>query len=142
MAALQTGETMLRFGLMLVLATGLAIFARCDGAAAEVTLYPHAEQASGPWGYIDKTGKIVIPLQFVSALPFSEGLAAVEVRGTDGNSKRYGFIDRTGALVIPARFMKVQPVFRSGRAAVKMDTAPSPAWGLIDRDGKLIVPAI
>src|ERR1700758_2078698 len=31
--------------------------------------------AHGKWGYIDKSGKIVIPLQYYFAYPFSEGLA-------------------------------------------------------------------
>ena len=31
----------------------------------------------GKDGYIDKTGKLVIPAQFDDAKPFSEGLAAV-----------------------------------------------------------------
>src|SRR6266436_6576182 len=29
------------------------------------------------WGYIDKTGKLIIPAQFESAAPFSEGLAVI-----------------------------------------------------------------
>src|SRR5262245_9631087 len=99
-------------------------------------LYPHAEQEFGPWGYIDKTGRTVIPLQFTSAQSFSEGLAAVAVQSTDGRAaKKYGYIDRTGTLVIPAEYTQVKPAFRNGRAAVKLGN-----WGLIDRGGKLIVP--
>jgi len=106
------------------------------GAAAEDHLYPHAERTPGPWGYIDKTGRIVIPLQFEAAEPFSEGLAAVEVHNKEGFHKTYGFIDRTGHLVIPARFNEVRP-FESGRAAVRIIRK---GWGLIDRDGAEVVP--
>lgn len=129
-------------GLVIVLAA-LALAPR-NAAAEEEMLYPHAEQGSGLWGYIDKTGKIVIPLQFDSAQPFSEGLAAVQVHNRDSTLfQRHGFIDRTGAMVIPAEYMQVQP-FRSGRAAVLFPLAqpnPMARWGLIDRDGRLILPA-
>ena len=33
------------------------------------------------WGYIDKTGKEVIPIEFDYVSDFSEGLAAVEKNG-------------------------------------------------------------
>lgn len=56
-----------------------------DGLAAVQT-------ASGKWGYIDKTGKMVIEAKFSSEPgPFSEGYAVVEKR--DG-SKCY--IDKQG----------------------------------------------
>jgi hypothetical protein len=47
----------------------------------------------GKWGYIDKTGKLAVPLKFAHAEDFSEGLAAV----TDGD--RGGFIDHTGKIL-------------------------------------------
>jgi WG containing repeat len=42
------------------------------------------------WGYIDKTGQIVIPPQFEEAKPFKEGLAMVKF----GNE--WGYIDKRG----------------------------------------------
>lgn len=114
------------------------------GTAAEGLLYPHAEHESGPWGYVDKTGKIVIPLQFESAQPFSEGLAAVEVHNKNSTIfKKYGFINHMGALIIPPQFQQVRP-FQSGRAAVMFPPSrpnPMARWGMIDSDGKLILPA-
>ncbi|MHC4592358.1 MAG: WG repeat-containing protein, partial [Planctomycetota bacterium] len=51
--------------------------------------------AGGPrYGYIDKTGQVVIEPRFMSAGDFSEGLANVKIRG------RYGYIDKTGEVVI------------------------------------------
>ncbi len=48
---------------------------------------------------IDKTGKTIFAVPGCSsALPFSEGLAAVQIAG------RWGFVDHTGKLVIPAQF--------------------------------------
>lgn len=45
------------------------------------------------WGYIDKTGKMIISSQFNAANNFSEGLAAVQV----GN--KWGFINKLGQFI-------------------------------------------
>ena len=50
------------------------------------------------WGYIDKTGKIVIQPQFSQAGTFSEGLATVAIE--NGTKKNYVMIDKTGKIVI------------------------------------------
>ncbi len=42
------------------------------------------------YGFIDKTGKLVIPCKWRQAFPFREGLAVV----SDENDK-YGYIDKT-----------------------------------------------
>ncbi len=46
-------------------------------------------------GFIDKTGKIVVPTQYDEAEPFFEGLSLVK------KGEQVGFIDTTGKLVIP-----------------------------------------
>ena len=46
------------------------------------------------WGYIDKTGQTVIPLQFEEAKPFKEGLALVKI------GKEWGYIDKNGQKVV------------------------------------------
>ena len=47
----------------------------------------------GKWGFIDKTGQMVIAPQYDEAYPFSDGLASVEL------GKRAGYIDKTGKYV-------------------------------------------
>lgn len=71
-------------------------------------------KVGGNWGYIDKTGKIIINLQFDGAWSFSEGLALVEI------GKRQGYIDKTGKFIInpqfsgPGNFLKGWLVFALG----------------------------
>ena len=51
----------------------------------------------GTWGYIDRSGSVVIPLRFAQAWPFRNGRA--RVRLSDG---RMGYVTPTGALAWPA----------------------------------------
>src|SRR6266852_4725356 len=84
----------------------------------------------GGLGYIDKTGKMVIPLQqFGTASSFNEGLAAVEVHG------KWGYIDKTGKMVIPPQFSHAWG-FSEGLAAVKTGGK----WGFIDTTGQMVIP--
>src|SRR5439155_26449391 len=54
----------------------------------------------GGYGFIDKTGKVVLQL-YQNAMGFSEGLAAVADAEVAG---RWGYIDKSGALVVPYQF--------------------------------------
>ena len=80
------------------------------------------------WGYTDKTGQLVISLQYDGARGFSEGLAEVEVGG------KLGFIDKTGQMVIPPKFTSARSFYR-GASEVWMDEN---TWGLINMAGKFI----
>lgn len=53
---------------------------------------------NGLYGYIDSTGKIVIPPKYKNAGEFSEGLAPVRENGY------YGYIDETGKYVIDPQY--------------------------------------
>jgi hypothetical protein len=61
------------------------------------------DNMSNCWGYIDKTGTVVIKPQFVSAQGFKGGLAQVTTRRSDPKDGRMfftaGYIDRTGTFV-------------------------------------------
>jgi hypothetical protein len=97
----------------------------------------------GKFGYIDKTGKVVIAPQFFVAQDFAEGLAAVRVEET--SDSKYGYIDRTGQVVIPPRFHQAGS-FAEGLAAVETSArvvgnqVVDIAWGFIDKAGVLKIP--
>jgi serine/threonine protein kinase len=57
-----------------------------------------AVKLNGKWGYIDRSGKEVIPFKFDEAWFFSQGLAAVK------SNDKWGFIDENGVLVIPYKY--------------------------------------
>ena len=96
--------------MLLLAGVGLAVI--CVGAGFGQTPDSSATQQvealarveiGNKWGFIDQTGKVVIPVQFEFALDFSEGLASVTFGG------KAGFIDKTGKMVIPAQFEGAAP---------------------------------
>jgi len=88
-----------------------------------------AAEKNDKWGFIDNTGKAVVPLAFDQVFAFSEGLAPVKL------GKKFGFVDATGNLVIPASWEFVQP-FHEGLAAV----TDGKKYGFIDKAGKVLIP--
>lgn len=76
------------------------------------------------YGYINSKGKIIVPAQYYSASDFSEGLAAVRLKGT------YGYINLKGQLIIPFIYDKAEP-FVHGIAKVYLDGKPY----FINREG-------
>lgn len=131
---------------------------------AKKSLFLIAESHQGrKYGYMDATGQVIIQPVFAAARDFSEGLAAVRIKGT------YGYIDTTGQMVIAPRF-DFATEFTGGVALVYQHGEPfyirptgekafefpytytegfagdlakvytlSAKWGMIDRSGALIV---
>lgn len=97
------------------------------------------------WGFIDKTGRMVIAAQFDDVLRdqyggclpyshklfknFSEGLCAVRV----GN--KWGYIDKTGKFAIEAKYDNAG-TFSEGLGCVRSGLK----CGYVDKTGKLVLP--
>lgn len=98
-------------------------------AEGEPDLIP---RCGGPFmlcGYVDKvTREERTPQRFEVARPFSDGLAAVRVKGL------YGFIDTSGKFVIAPRFQNAGP-FAGEYAEVRLDGAT----GIVNRAGEIVV---
>lgn len=75
-------------------------------------------ELDGKWGFVDKTGREIIPPKYDSVGPFSEGLAVVRM-GTSTNSKA-GFVDKTGREVIPLKYESAGD-FSEGLALTKVN---------------------
>lgn len=79
------------------------------------------------YGFVNTSGKVVIPAKFRKAYPFIDGLSIA--MSDDG---LFGFIDMKGKWVIAPAFLDALP-FSEGLAAVE-DKATG-LWGFIDRKG-------
>jgi len=112
----------------------------------------------GKYGFIDKSGHVVIPPQFHYAGDFSEGLATISVPGSPATPGRvvdgkwqpgkprqprlWGYIDRSGKVVIKPRFARAWH-FSDSRALIEVRTSYKgrtiPKYGYIDRTGKIVI---
>ncbi|MBQ8472679.1 MAG: WG repeat-containing protein [Bacilli bacterium] len=82
----------------------------------------------GMTGYVDKTGKLVIPRNYQKGYAFSENLACVKEDGV------FGFIDKTGVYQILPIYEGANS-FSFGLAPVKKDSK----WGYINKYGEEII---
>lgn len=90
------------------------LFLEADGYAAV--------KVDGKWGFVDKTGKMVIEPQFADAHSFANGYAAIKKNG------KWGFIDENGEIVIRAQFEDARDFNDKGNVFVKDGTQ----WRLLE----------
>ena len=94
----------------------------------------------GKYGFIDQTGKEVIPCKFDGVESFSEGLAMVYIE--DVPFGEYGYIDKTGRVVIPfTRVAGYYESFHNGLAKVLWESDGHwgyKNWGYIDKTGSRV----
>ena len=102
----------------------LTFFSFSDGMA-QVTISGSDHQT----GFINKTGKLVIPIQYHDIRDFKEGLAAFEENNV------WGFIDKTGKTVIEPQFEQIEyEGFSKGLCIAKQNHQ----WGYINKKGEFI----
>lgn len=97
-------------------------------------LYP--VEINGKYGYINKSGKVIIKPQYDNANDFSEGLAAIKV------GINWGYINRAGKIIIKPKF-HIANDFHEGLAAVGYEKYQSSVVtktvGYINKQGKFII---
>jgi hypothetical protein len=138
---LQKSLLYLLGALMLILWAGHPI--KAQSAADQPTkkktcpdLWP--VQQDNKWGYLDKTGKLIIPFKFDGAGDFSEGLAAVSLK------EKTGYIDKTGKFVIPPQSYAGHS-FSEGLAIVVLGPFDQKGerllykYGYINRSGNMVI---
>jgi len=86
------------------------------------------QNQNNKYGFVNTSGKTVIPFNYDSAESFSEGLAVV-------SKGKYGFIDKTGKTVVSLNYDYANS-FSEGLATVKKNDK----WGAINKQGKVVVP--
>lgn len=93
----------------------------------KLNLLPYKEEEY--FGFMDYSGKIIIPAEFEQVGFFKEGLALAVKNGQSG------YLDKSGKVVIPFQYSSGSD-FEQGRAIVEKNGR----FGMIDRVGNLIFP--
>ena len=83
-------------------------------------------ELKGKWGFVDATGKEVVPLKYDGVGYFHDGLAGVRLDGKEG------FVNKKGEEVIPLKYDSVGS-FDEGLAVVYLNGGK---WGFVDVTGK------
>jgi len=114
-------------------------------------------------GFVNRQGKIVVPLVYDEADDFSEGLAPVGkmVKGPDDvpdAQYEYGYVNTDGRLVISGPFSRAETFYKGlaivGKGVQKsssffaynvadhsiVDSADQPKYALINKSGKYVLP--
>lgn len=93
-------------------------------------MYGYGRTEAGTlYGYVNKSGKEVVPVKFDQINDFAWGIAEVQKDG------KYGFINQSGLLVLPIEYDGIEH-FKNGLAAVKKDYK----YGCVDKTGKVVIP--
>lgn len=70
-----------------------------------------AVEINNKYGFVNRSGKLIIPVKYENATIFSEGLCGVKWNG------KWGFINQRGEVIIPNKYQTIRP-FKDGLAAV------------------------
>ncbi|WP_201583313.1 WG repeat-containing protein [Psychrobacter jeotgali] len=97
-----------------------------------------AVHKDGKYGYIDTSGKQVIPYRYKDATDFKDGVAVVS------QGDKYGVIDKSGKTVVPFRFDWLDGYsddMAKYRKNTDHDAYSLGKYGFVNRTGKIVIPA-
>jgi hypothetical protein len=121
----ESGRVMveLRYNVLRDFSEGVAACALVDPALAQTSALVRRGTDNFRWGYVDREGRIVIPIQYFAAGDFSEGLSPVDVGGEKdtvcGPPHKYGYVDKTGTFIIKPQFASAGS-FKNGSAGASV----------------------
>lgn len=126
----------LLLSLLLLVITNYS-FAQTDSMSVDVA----AVQKDGKWGYIDKSGREVVPCKYDYIGNFVDGVASVKL------NRKSGFVDIFGKEIIPCKYDFIDrfydvDVFDSSvgkHVAIIAKVRVGKRWGYIDKRGKEII---
>jgi hypothetical protein len=103
------------------------ITAQEEAIMSRIRLMPYRE--NGLWGYTDSTGAVVVPAQYETAAPFTEGNLTIVKTG-----EGYGLINKFGRQVVPAKLQNEIKSCGCGIFAFQQTAG----YALVNSDGKRI----
>jgi hypothetical protein len=98
-----------------------------------------SKSAKNNWGYIDKTGAVVIEPAYRIASDFFNGFASVSTGNGDPDRIPKGYINRKGEMIIPEQFDNTDFFTSKGYAVVGKGRGFQGKYGVIDRKGQYVI---
>ena len=95
--------------------------------------------ASGKWGFIDRTGRFRIPPKYESAGEFSDGVAYVWL--WDGRQRKNGIVNADGNFHELPEVNAYDAFFQNGLMRVQTPSGQERRYGYIDKTGRTIIEA-
>ena len=104
------------------------------------------------WGFIDKSGREVVPRKYFSVRPFSNGYSRVIIEDRSFNDERqynkWGLVDRNGNLIVPCNYSEigdfsgnlVKVTKRVGERNNNRINYNTRKYGVFDKNGNVIIP--
>ncbi|MDR0348235.1 MAG: WG repeat-containing protein [Tannerella sp.] len=114
--------------ILTALMTGFWVWTMFSCSQENQVLQPVQDESTGKWGYVDTTGKTVIPHRYDAAGLFAENLAAVTLGG------KTGYINKKGKEIISLKYEQGSE-FSGGRAKVALDGK----FSYINKAGRKII---
>ncbi len=88
---------------------------------------------NGKYGYVDKTGKVVIPFKYDDAEEFHNGTAVVYIK--DG----YTLIDKSGKILLEKIYSGVMASYSD---LIEIYDKETKKYGYINNSGEIVIPLI
>lgn len=104
-----------------------------------------AVKKNGKWGFIDKNGEVIVPIEYIFVNDYNEGFAGVILTKEILDEKtnvlkkvlKWGFIDGKGNVIIPFLYDTAES-FHEGLVGVVLNHK----IGFIDKIGKVVIPFV
>jgi len=108
------------------------IFAGIESVSNKDFVLKPIQNQNGKWGYVNESGRCMIPPVFDEAYNFCDNLARVKTCG------KYGYINKNGKYVISAKFINARD-FSDCLAAVMVIEKGRNLWGYINTNGCFVI---
>lgn len=89
----------------------------------------HGPNQRGGFGFLDRDGRVAVPLALENASVFHQGYALAS------RNSLWGFLDRSGKFLFPPRYLQCGYLVE-GRALAQLDGK----WGVVDARGEVVLP--
>jgi len=124
----------IKLAAILLLITGCGTFSGSPKITEVNDRYSAIDYKTKKWGFIDRTGEMVIEAKYEEVNNFSDGLARVKIVSEEGRT-RFGYINRDGKIVVRPEYILAED-YADGLAKVRKEIKSG--FEFIDTRGRTV----